>query len=458
MRLLLAKVLDDAEGDRKRLVWYRGEEHHDIVPASTPPRGSLVILEGEPGHWHVALPVQAKPWPSSLPALALLRAAAKRRRIVRLNCPHDRYWTEDAEHRPCELGTVVIDGAMVPIVNYSGWRLTDLLGDSFEVLLGDAGGRSFAVLPAPSTKAIVKRETELPPCPPRQRPALQRENDVLRFRESRPLPPPPVPVTHRVPTNAIDFCDGGVRVSFGKLVNAWCALGGSRAEFALLKADLLDLLPEYVVVTESFPSWPDRTRGFRVDGLDTLDTIFQTVEARRRRAEFITRTMQTSRWLDAQTVLADLDCSGGGEFEPDRLLEIPEFGLERRAEAFRRLFRLRSRIESLMMLPGRSFLVPIDASDGGPSWRAWEVVSEGNATYLFRPERSSELNTLLEWLAQENVKREELLHDSGLQHRLSYRRRVIHRDGDTTLDEWWTALNRAIERNVVVSADPKSPR
>lgn len=161
-----------------------------------------------------------------------------------------------------------------------------------------------------------------------------------------------------------------------------------------------------------------------------------------RRTEYLHRISRERRWMGARAILREL-----GE-EPDGagVLTIPELGLDRRGEAFARLFRLRDPSREVQIQPNEAMLVPVPATDGGPVFWVWELVEEGNATYLFRPRTQAMAAHLFEWLGAPQMSRRELLESGELREKVGFVARVIHREVDEPLDAWWERLCAALGR------------
>ncbi len=129
------------------------------------------------------------------------------------------------------------------------------------------------------------------------------------------------------------------------------------------------------------------------------------------------------------------------------VLLIAELGFNRRHDAFAKLFRLRDESREVQIQPNQAMLIPVQATDGGPDWLVWELVEEGNATYLFRPKSEESRVHLFTWLGDtETMSRRALLDSEELQSKVGFTDRVIHRGIEETLDSWWGKLGKALGR------------
>lgn len=170
-----------------------------------------------------------------------------------------------------------------------------------------------------------------------------------------------------------------------------------------------------------------------------------------RPARYLREIVKDGRWLRATEIAHGLAEPGAAPSPTDALLGLPALGFDRRREAFARLFHLRDEHREVMVQPNRAMLIPIPATDGGPDFWAWELVDEGNATYLFRPRDRAMGKQLFDWLRDPRMRRQDLLESKDLQARTGFIRRVIHRDAEEPLDAWWARLCEALGRTTPAS-------
>ncbi|MFZ5475143.1 MAG: hypothetical protein ACOZNI_00080 [Myxococcota bacterium] len=185
----------------------------------------------------------------------------------------------------------------------------------------------------------------------------------------------------------------------------------------LLAAHLGEPIVRVVGDGEPYVELPDGFAGF----LDELPRL-RLVRAARRSRERGLRPMPE--------VLGDAGI--------DDAFDAEELGLAARGAALRELMSLRTPGEPAWMWAGHAVLVPV----GAGIW-AWEVVEEGHATYLFRPDRVERLAAVL---SDPGIAREALREDPSL----GYLDRVWH--GEDA--RWGSDLRRTL---VSLGADTRVP-
>lgn len=424
----LYALLLDAPGLRLRLLSYRAEEREEQVPGSLAwaPQGTPVLLRGRPYEWRGVLRAIFTRWkdPPSVEALRAGRVAT-----VRVS-PRDvrgGQCSADALGRACELGDHESDAhGAVGVVSYAGWRLEDLPATEVDAIVTVVGAQVYYVIPSRSVPEVLVAPE------PSGRPVAVGGAVV----KAPPPPPAERPLDVTVPLERVHFLDGSLTVFIEDVGPLQIAEPRSRHEFEAIKPDLKKHLPAGVRVTGTL------RRGGRhrvaIADLGALDEIFRVA----RRTEYLQRISRERRWMGAREVLREL----GEEPEGAGVLTIPELGLDRRGEAFARLFRLRDPSREVQIQPNEAMLVPVPATDGGPAFWVWEMVEEGNATYLFRPRTQAMAAHLFEWLGAPQMSRRELLESGELREKVGFVARVIHREVDEPLDAWWERLCAALGR------------
>ncbi len=326
---------------------------------------------------------------------------------------------------------------MAFILNYAGWRISDFPPDAAEVLICDTDiGAVWIVTP----QTVTVPAAEGPPVPARSTftaPAYPSFPATGGHRLPPPPSPLPLPFSRHLRFVDLEFAEGAV--SFA-LDHRRAALPSEQSrEVYNPVRDLLDEeLPAGVrLVGEEHP---DGSVTGEVRGLERLAEVFERALFR----QFVRQSCAARDWLDAEKLAAERP-GGGGRRDPDGLIDIPEFGLGKRAEAFHRLFAHRDREERVSILPGRALVVPLPALDGGHRWYAWETMEDDHATYLFRPADPDARDRMLAWTQMPGAKRRDLLDDKNLQAELGYARRVMHHDGgEQQLGRWWAHLCRVL--------------
>src|SRR5690606_33456656 len=144
-------------------------------------------------------------------------------------------------------------------------------------------------------------------------------------------------------------------------------------------------------------------------------------------------------WLDAEELARSMP-SGSVRRNPADLIAPGKFGLEQRAESFRRLFEHRDPQARVLILPGRAVIIPIAAGDGGPRFHLWETVVVDFATYVFRPQDDETLRRMHAWTCDPEHRRLDLLRDEALQVELGFQCRVIHTAHQQDIESWWQGI------------------
>lgn len=462
MPFLIAK-LGPLQGDGRRIVEARRRQTVDEVSgeAAAAPPGSLVLLHGTSPPWSALSRLHPARWPEGLGTpedLWEARRGFEEHAFHSLLSSQGSY-TLDARGVPCEVGLGRQNAPVKVVLNYTGWRLTDFPREPVKVAvcaspIGDVWIVPPDSVPAPSSATLPAREEWAPsrpspavspslpsnvalPPPPRfpGRPEPTISPPRVSARPSPMIPPSPRPFQTTKRWSELDFGDGHVTVVI-EGVRATVETELARALYQEVRAELDEELPKGVVVRGTLG--PEGHVEATVEGLGALANVFERVQFER----FVRISVDSADWLDAED-LASRRPGGGGGRDPDDLIGILEFGLDKRAEAFRRLFGRRDRSDRLQMLPGRAVIVPLPAADGGPRWYAWEVVLDDHATYLFRPASKAARDAMLAWTQAPESRRSELLRDRELQAQLGYVRRVMHHDeGEQALGGWWRRLCR----------------
>ncbi len=409
--------------------------------------GDVALLTGTGPPWQGGGRVVVTRWPESLPEVEAIWAArtGRSREVIEPLMSSRGNWTLDNRGVPCEIGFARTGASVSFVLNYAGWRIGDFPSDPIEVIVcSTAAGVVWIVTPeaVPEPAAEIALEPRAQPGPwgtwttapyNVSVPALPSPPTRVRPPQSPPPPPPPPPFDLALRFVDLDFADGAVTFRLrGRAVTVAHAL--SRDIYNAVRERFDEEMPEGVQVEGSVG--PDGTVEATVHGLGALAARFERVQFQ----QFVRDSCTAPTWLDAGD-LARRRPGGVGRPEPDDLLDIPEFGLDRRAEAFRRLFARRTVGERVNLLPGRAVIVPLPATDGGPAWFAWETVTDDHATYLFRPPDDVTRDRMLAWTQDPTSRRRELLDDEPLQSELGYVRRVLHLDeGDDPLGSWWRRL------------------
>lgn len=452
MSFLLAKLGPVVEPGHRR-VSVRGGESVASVPDSLPRLrdGDLVLLDGDGPPWTVTHQVTRAPWPAQLPQDVDTMRRARRAPVTAVLggiLSSTGTWTIDPEGRPCEVGFGRSGGPVFAIVNYSGWKLSDLERGAAEIVPCFVDGHELWIVTAKAVSAPpVPAPTPIPrsPSPPPvyvsgyggfgSRPAAP-EAPPAPLPWQPPPPPAEVPFDLRLHFGDLEFLDGSVQFRVREQVLT-VETDLAHEVYNDVREDLDNDLPEGVRAVGTLHRDGDARCELR--GLERLATIFRRVK----RARFIRGALDAPGWLDAEDLATKNPDGGGGD--PSAVLDIPEFNFERRAEAFRRMFQARAPGEPVRVLPGRAVVVALVAADGGPPWFAWEKTTGDYATYLFRPSDHGQRDRMLAWTEDRENRRRDLLADKALRAELGFVVRVMHRDarGDE-LAGWWRRLSRAI--------------
>lgn len=448
MLFLLAKV-GPVVAPGQRQVSVRGGGAIAIVPDSLSRLrdGDLVLLDSAGPPWRVAHAVTCTPWPPQLPNNVDTMWRARRapvRAALGGILSVTGTWTVDPDGRPCEVGFGRSGGPVFAIVNYSGWRLSDLERGFAEVTPCAVDGQEFWIVTAKAVSAPPAPDPMTIPRAPQPRPGHPTRYRGTGFRapvvegpatpSSWKPPPPPVARPFDIRLRFVDlvFLDGRVQFSLlEQLLTVETDL--AREVYDDVRQELDKELPAGVRAVGTIH--PNGEARCDLRGLQPLATIFHRVT----RARFIRAALEVPVWLDAE----DLAEKAPGDRVRDAaaVLDIPEFNFERRAEAFRRMFSARATGEPVRVLPGRAVIVALDAGDGGQPWFAWEKTTGDYATYLFRPSGDEQRDRMLAWTQDGESRRRDLLGDKALQAELGFVDRVMHRDarGDE-LAGWWRRL------------------
>ncbi len=435
MPFLLAKVAE-LHPDGGRWLLIRGERQavHEPADLRAAKEGSLVLLRGTSPPWSGLAKVHTRSFPAELPTVhELWRANAGHRRedLGRLTS-HGEYVLDD-RGRPCEVGRTSWLSGPIVILNYAGWRLEDFPRERITILLSRVQP-STQVWIVPPASVTEPRQDSPPPGPP---PGMYVGPPPTRGGSRRARTRGPVNASGRPGWSTtrrgfaeLEFGDGYVAVEVdGTRVTVATEL--AHELYQEVRVDLAEELPAGVVL--HLQRGPGGEVSAEIEGLEPLREVFERLRYRR----FVRAATSTERWMDADDLAERLP---GGRAD---LLSVDEFGLGRRAEAFRRLFAARDRSERTRILPGRAVLVPLPASDGGPTWFAWETVAEGLATYLFRPATDDAREAMFAW-TQAGELRTDLLGSADLQRQLGFVRRVVHAEGEDANGRWWLDLSVAI--------------
>ncbi len=457
MAFVLAK-LGPVAGGGQRQVWVRGSESvAAVLPSAARAReGDLVLLDGSASNWTVTHQVTLTPWPAQLPPnVGAMRQARRPAFPAALSgvLTSTGTWTLDPEGRPCEVGFGRGGGPVFAVVNYSGWKLSDLERGVVDVLPCSVDGHELWIITAravpspPPAEPDPAPRTVSPPAPtyPAGFGGFGRE---LRVAEPTAVIPPwhPPPAPAEAPFDLhlrfadLTFLEGSLQFRYLDQVLS------VETEFAHevytdVRDDLDQELPSGVRAVGAV----HRGGGVRceIHGLEKLASIFHRVV----RGRFIRSALGAPRWVDAED-LAVQNPDGGGRPDPASVLDIPEFNFGRRAEAFRRMFKVRASGEPVRVLPGRAVVVALAASDGGRPWFAWEKTTGDYATYVFRPSDDEQRDRMLSWTEDRENRRRDLLSSKALRAALGFVARVMHRDaqGDQLVG-WWRRLMRSIGRS-----------
>ncbi|MCO5164857.1 MAG: hypothetical protein M9894_00610 [Planctomycetes bacterium] len=443
MAYLLAKLgaLTDAT---HRVIHARQEEsvHEVCEDALVTPAGTVVLLLGREPPWSTLTCVRVSPWPSRLGTVEQLRLnrlpGVTRMASLQRSVSSDGYYTTDDRGVPCEIGRCFgRDAEFDFVVNYAGWRLRDL-PSSLRVVATRSPDQARVCIITPESvvapRADVDHEASRTSAPPPRLslPALPPATGHGRVAPRRERSPEPFQI--RLRWSDLKFNDEFISFRM-KGHTGTVATPLSREIYQRVRAELDRDLPEGAVV-DGFRRHDGSIYGVKISG---LDQVFARIHYR----QFVREGVSAQAWLEVDELASRSPLMCGGQTDPATLLDIPEF-FGKRTEAFKRLFAHRDRTEHTLMLPGRGLIVPMQAQDDGPPWYAWETVSDGHATYLFRPSNASERNRMFAWTQRPNPKRVELLKDTSLQADLGFQRRVMHRNDDDELGRWWAELCEAM--------------
>lgn len=452
---LLARLGPHVETGR-RVIFARAEERKEEVQgeAAALRDGTVALLEGVGPPWRAAREVILRPWPRGLPGILSIKKANGRHLRLEVGPPlssHGVYCLDERDH-PCEVATGRPDAPFRFLINYAGWRLSDVPAGNALVLIFELPDGPVAVLPPRSVpRPAVERaqcQTIATPAPiATPPPSVGHVRIAVPRRWELPhpkLPPPPqlpapphdVWVSKRFRWTEVDFDDGILTIEIDDQPVS-IKVDDARAIYQDIRTELDQEIPEGIVVR-------GRLRGREllepeVEGTSRLEAIFERV----RRQRVIDAARLSEEWLDAHDLCTSLTAHEGPypseDLEP--LFSIEGLGQGKRAEAFRLLFRHRDRSQRVYILPARAALVPLPSADNGPCWYAWEVVKENNATWLFRPASRDTLERVLNRTQDPGLSRARLLQDRGLAAELDFRGRVLHRDDDLrALGRWWHDL------------------
>lgn len=409
MAFLLAK-LGRVVGDRRREIFARGKTTAQEVgaPVLALPDDSIVLLEGTGPPWLRAALVKPSPWPSDLGAFEDL--VERKRQPMKIDVSRwlavHGQWLLDPTGRPVEQGHTHV--AATTILNYAGWRLGDFPDGEIEVVASTAPRGSVLIVPPrsvpkPGGAEPVGRRPE--PEPRATAPRRPRQAQPLHFEE-------------RFRFAQLEFADGAISFSVhGRKVTV--QHNKALALYQDVRKELDAEQPGGVSAKGEL--LPDGTSTATITGIDSLDRLFARVQ----QGQFVRKSLASQDWLEAEE-LARWMPAGTGDADPAALIDVEEFGLKKRAEAFRRLFAHRDRSIRVAMLPGRAVIIPMAAQDGGHRSYAWEVVTNDYATYIFRPKDNATVRRLRDWTRDPGHRRRELLGDKDLQRELGFQDRVIH--------------------------------
>lgn len=459
MSVLLA-ILGPAVGPRRRMIRARGEEFETDVSgeAASLPVGTVALLHGTEPPWDKATQARPAAWPTDLPDVHAL-SAARRALVSQPVRAVLSGWGEhlvDTRRRPCELGRGSRTGNVAYVLNYTGWPIRDF-PDALDVYPCPLGDRevwivpptSLLVPPPPTPRPSAGRRAAAalpylgpPPSPsalPHAAPSSVRwlAAPVAPPPAARPEPPAPLAVDVHLRFRDVTFGEGTITVPVAGGRHP-LACEAARALYQDLRASLDEEAPAGLRVVGTVHA--DGHATLSLHGAEILGRLF----VRTHRRVFVRDACAATGWLDAEALAQGLP-GGGGTRDPEGLIGVDGLGLEKRPEALRRLFSLRDRAATVLVLPGRAAIVPIVARDGGPTWYAWETVADDYATYLFRPADEHAYVRMLDWTADPASTRRELLRSPALQATVGYARKVVHRaDDGEALGSWWIRLQRLL--------------
>jgi hypothetical protein len=447
MPFLLARLGPVLDPDTREVLVRGQVERQAVGPQVRKLReGAVVLLCGTKPPWLDAHTASLSTWPTGLPGVQALWSTHRTGVLhvtVDPECGSRGVWVLDERGKPCELGFGRSGGPMAFVLNYAGWRISDFPEGPTEVVVcTTALGTVWIVTPTAVPQPGDGRPSSYPAATAARFPVAlsERSPDEPAARSaSEPASiAPPLPVTRfglHLRFQDIQFADGGVTVPVhGHAI--FVATDQARHVYQEVRELFDEVLPQGVEVVGTLRGGQPEVTELR--GLDAMAALFDTVEHR----AFVRRSCAAESWLDAHELAAH---GSGGRRDPARLLDIPEFGFDRRADAFRRLIAIRDPEARVSVLPGRAMVIPLAASDGGAPWYAWETVIDDHATYIFRPTTDEARDAVLAWTRQPS--RQELLGDKALQAELAFVRRVRHLDGgDDALGSWWAGVCRVVGR------------
>jgi hypothetical protein len=403
------------------------------------PAQAMVLLEGRGDTYVEAHPVSVSRWFSNLPSFGDLPATGRSERVTLAHrLSSHGTWTVDPSGLPCELGRFGqrLEGV---VMNFSGWRLQDIQHLEVEVYAVVVGTWEVLLI-APDAVQVgtLKTNPPPPPEPPRRQQSVWLGPASQRVVLAKPIPadPPPKPApasdlgTHRLQFRLVEltFQEGSLCFSaLGRRFEHPTAI--SRAVFEPLKAAVARDVP-FVRATVLVESGSHRV--LSVDGLEDLERLFKRV----RFNGWQTGVLATPGMQDLEEVLESMPTETPDRFQ--ELCSLEAFGMSSRAWALRELYGIRDQSRATGILPGKSLLFPVRATDAGATWFVWETFDNDRATYVFRPKDEVTLSRLTDWLSADG-RREVLLGSDALQQELGYVRRVFHRHED-----WWSRVRVAL--------------
>ena len=451
MPLLLAKLGEVVQPGKRKITVRRATTICEVSPAVEAMPESVVFLEGTGPPWVSAQRCTGlSPWPADLPPIKALWRSPVPKIINKIesileSISSQRYFTTDNRNVPLQL--LKCKDSVAYVLNYSGWNVKDFPDDPVEVqVVSSPVGDVWIITPQAvlrpreDTSRVSARGarsagiggTQSMPASPVVEQAI------------RPQPPVPAP-----PVMERTFCQqfAWSQITFGRGRISFVIQGNlltwdtphAELRFQEKRDVLQEVIPEGITV--SGVSRGGTLTIHQVEGLERLSLRLNVVEAR----IFVREHADKQAWIDTHQLQ-----SGGMGRPPlhlDELLDIPELGLGKRREAFRRLWSIRDPAQRLHLLPGKAVIVIVPAKDGGPAWYVWETVLENHATYLFRPDAPVVSDAILAWTQKPNTNLSELLQGKALQAQLCYVGRVIHdKDEHDPIGRWWDRLRQRLQR------------
>jgi hypothetical protein len=328
MPCMFARVIDEPGDGEERLLFYRNEEHLEVVPECIRqvPRGTLVFLWGRPGDWDRGSNlVGGASWPSDLPSPKVLRDHLDQvTHPMELRTAADGQWAVDPRGFPCELGRLrLARGRTGRLVSWAGWRLSQLYGSRVVLHRAVVEEQEIWILPPGAVRTPPVDRFPEPAGSVAGRIAEAGSGGIIRRAGRRPI-------ETRVPLDELVFLDGEVAAELEGIGRVVAKAPTSKAVFDPLKRELAEIVRGKVRISGYLDV--GGAMELQATGLEGLGEVF----GRARVMQFVRRSEVAPGVVDVGRLRTTLGGGGSGE----DIWDIEELGLQKRREALRRVFGL----------------------------------------------------------------------------------------------------------------------